>query len=163
MLIQQINRTDPDKIYVIARNTAATTTEIGDWAQWQVTSNHDAYQLGVDTITPLTSGFATLHHFAGIWHQAVSQSDYGLIQIYGYSPSINYGGSGTILPGMPIKPVTANSYGTAATFITHALSATTTAWSDIGVLFVIAGTTSGLAESLGTAQEGFIKAMGIGG
>lgn len=155
MLIQQINRTDPDKIFIIVRNTAATTATPGDWAQFNLDSA-DADNPGGDVKTPLASGFAALYHFAGIWARTVSRSDYGLCQVYGWSPKIRAsGGAGTILPGKPMKPVTAKSYGVLAT-----IGASTS--EDASLVFVIAGTTTGLAQSVAlTAQEGFIKALGM--
>lgn len=79
MLLQRINRTDAEKIFVIFQNVAGATVSYGASVVMDSSSAD-----GVKVKTPAT---ATLSLFVGVAAQAIADSAYGLIQTYGFMAS----------------------------------------------------------------------------
>jgi len=82
MLFQRINRTDPEKCFIVVKNGWSTAA----------LSNGQAvcWDLGdADGVTVSQSGGANrAHAFAGIVTETIAAGDYGLIQIYGYHSAV---------------------------------------------------------------------------
>lgn len=78
MLFQRIKRTDPEKIFVIAKNSYATASlSNGQWVRWDHDSDCDG--VGV-TIGSAGNGMSV----AGVACETIAHGSYGLIQVYGY-------------------------------------------------------------------------------
>lgn len=80
MLFQRINRTDPEKVFIICRNDGATALAAGIPVLWQSDGTRD----GIDVVQP--ADITTSGQFGGLVGYAdkvVSNADYGLIQCYG--------------------------------------------------------------------------------
>lgn len=85
MLFQRINRTNPEKVFIVAYNSYSTAAlSNGQAVVWDFTTDAD----GVGVTRPLAratnAGFAV----AGIVAEAISAGDYGLIQTYGYHSAV---------------------------------------------------------------------------
>jgi hypothetical protein len=83
MLWQRVNRSDPEKIFLVAKNSY-TTASLGN-GQPVAWDTGDADGVGV-TIPPaigITGGFT----MAGVAAETIAYGSYGLIQIYGYHSS----------------------------------------------------------------------------
>ena len=89
MEFQRVNRTDPERIFVVVRNswsTAALTN--GQWCSWDIITDKD----GVGVTKPIGINRATV---AGCAVETINSGDYGLIQVWGYkSDCLGKGGSG---------------------------------------------------------------------
>lgn len=103
MVFQRINRTDPEKIFVIAKNSYATAALTnGQGVMWDL---GDADGVGVTrpTARATNAGIAA----AGVVAAAsVAVGGYGLIQVYGYHSAVRTrtvtGGSPAIAAGRPL-------------------------------------------------------------
>lgn len=85
MLYQRINRSDPEKIFIVAKNTYSTATLTnGQPVCWDYATDAD----GIGVTKPYafaTSGGAS---FAGVAAESIAANAYGLIQTYGYHSSV---------------------------------------------------------------------------
>jgi len=88
MLFQRINRSNPEKIFIVAYNsysTAALTN--GQAVMWDYATDAD----GVGITKPTASAKATSHYgttFAGVAAEGIAAGAYGLIQVYGYHSAV---------------------------------------------------------------------------
>jgi hypothetical protein len=78
MLFQRVNRSDPERIFVIAKNSYSTASLTnGQFVRW----DHDTDCDGVGvTIATEDRGLSA----AGVVSETIAHNSYGLIQIYGY-------------------------------------------------------------------------------
>jgi hypothetical protein len=85
MLFQRINRSDPEKVFIIVKNsyTTASLTN-GQPVMWDYVTDGD----GVG-VTLATAGTAKHGGFvaAGVVSETITAGSYGLVQIYGYHSS----------------------------------------------------------------------------
>jgi hypothetical protein len=84
MLFQRVNRSDPEKIFIVAKNSYSTASLTnGQAAMWDYAADAD----GVGVTKPAT-GEARAGHYgialAGIVAETIAHNDFGLIQVYGY-------------------------------------------------------------------------------
>lgn len=152
MIFQRVNRTDPEKIFVIAKNvytTAAVT--VGQAVQWDLASL-DGLSVTRPTARATNAGMA----LAGVVASAsiAASGGYGLIQVYGYHSAVRArtvtGGTPAIVPG---RPLVANVAGSV-----FCLESTSTA-SNVILRFPCGfalGSTSGFTTA---AIAAFIKAL----
>ncbi len=87
MIFQRINRTNPEKIFIVAYNTHTSAFSNGQAAMWDYTAEAD----GVSFTKPEASAKATSHYgatFAGIAAESIAVGSYGLIQVYGYHSAV---------------------------------------------------------------------------
>ena len=85
MLFQRVKRTDPEKIFIIVKNSYSTASLTnGQVAQWDFTTDAD----GVGVTKP--SGMATNlgNAMAGIVAETIAAGDYGMVQAYGYHSAV---------------------------------------------------------------------------
>jgi len=76
MLFQRINRTDAEKVYIIAKNTSGASLA----ANLPVYFETDEQSDGVAVSQMITGGNLL---FAGINHSTLADDGYGLVQVYG--------------------------------------------------------------------------------
>lgn len=87
MLLARINRSNPEKVFVVAKNSYATASlSDGQAVVWDFATDAD----GVGVTKP-TDGTGRAGHygtaFAGIASETIAAGEYGLIQVYGYHSS----------------------------------------------------------------------------
>ena len=80
MLFQRVNRTDAEKVFVVAYNASGGAFTLGQAVCWDTGTSAD----GIRVTTPAT---ATLSAFAGLTAGAIANGAYGLVQVYGYTAS----------------------------------------------------------------------------
>jgi hypothetical protein len=82
--LQRVNRTDPEKVFLVVKNTYSTASlTAGQAVQWDYYTDKD----GVGVTRPrarATSGGAAV---AGVVAETITHNNYGLIQVYGYCAS----------------------------------------------------------------------------
>lgn len=121
MLIQRINRSDPEKVFIVVKNsysTAAITN--GQAVTWDFVTDQD----GVGVTMPLARATNQGFGVAGIVATAsIAAGDYGLIQTYGYHSATRVrtvtSGGVVATPGMPLALNAAGSVFCLETFATH--------------------------------------------
>jgi len=83
MLFQRINRSDPERVFVIAKNSYTVALSNGQSVVWDYTTDVDGVGVERPPARAVNGGFA----FAGIAAETIGISAYGLIQVYGYHPA----------------------------------------------------------------------------
>ena len=88
MLFQRVNRSNPEKIFIVAKNsydTASLTN--GQSAMWDYASDADG--VGVTKPASQTARAGSLGTaFAGIAAETIASGEYGLLQVYGYHSAV---------------------------------------------------------------------------
>ena len=86
MQIQGINRTDPEKVFIICRNDGTVAISAGQPVVWQMDGTRD----GLDVVTSKEAGAASDGLLCGLAHESMSigsandSAGFGLVQCYGY-------------------------------------------------------------------------------
>ena len=142
MLIQRVNRSDPEKVFVVAYNSYSTSAiTVGQAVCWDLTTDID----GVSVTRPAT---ALLNVPAGlVASSSIAAGDYGLIQVYGINASAYIDGSSGTAGGSALRCVDG----------VFSLLRVSTAWVHGGFVF-----NSGAVDSTGAAagsQKVFIRAL----
>lgn len=85
MLFQRINRTDPEKVFVVAKNSWSTASLTnGQAVRWDYTTDKD----GVGVTKPTANAVSHGVSIAGIAAETIAHGSYGLIQVYGYHSAV---------------------------------------------------------------------------
>lgn len=97
MLFQRLNRSDPEKVFIVVKNTYSTAAiTVGQIVAWDYTTDAD----GVGVTRPTT---ALLKLVAGVVEYAsIAAGEYGLIQIYGHNANALVDGTTGIGVGAPL-------------------------------------------------------------
>jgi len=142
MLFQRINRTDPEKIFIVAKNSYSTASlTAGMPAMWDYASEANGVAV---TLPSAECGIA----FAGITVGTIAHGAYGLFQVYGYNADAIVDGGTDVTAG---NPLTMN----AAAFELYKLSTASTAVLDQPCGFALAAIT--VATAAATAM--FVKGL----
>jgi hypothetical protein len=81
MLLQRINRSDPEKIFIVAKNSYSTAALAnGQAIAWDYVTDGDGVGVTLATIATKHGGMSG----AGVVAQAIAAGSYGLVQVYGY-------------------------------------------------------------------------------
>ncbi len=86
MLFQRVNRTNPERIFLFAKNsyTTASLTN-GQAVIWDWTDDGDGVGVTLATATNLVSAGQDV---AGIASETIANGEYGLLQVYGYHSAV---------------------------------------------------------------------------
>ena len=87
MLIQRVNRTDAEKVFLVVHNSAGATATTGRGLRFVGGTGAEA-ATSADGSQVVFSTAATMCNFAGIAAQDIPSDGYGLSQIWGYVNSI---------------------------------------------------------------------------
>lgn len=92
MIFQRINRTNPEKVFLVAYNSYATASITnGQAVSWDYATDADGVGVTMPPPTAVNGGFS----FAGIVAETIASGSYGLIQVYGYHSAIRARASST--------------------------------------------------------------------
>lgn len=85
MLFQRVNRSDPEKVFIVVKNSWSTASlSNGQPVKWDFITDCDG--VGVDKPSAIaTNGGAA---FAGVVVETIAAGSYGLIQVYGYHSAV---------------------------------------------------------------------------
>ena len=91
MEFQRPNRTDPERIFVVVRNSYSTATLTnGQWCGWDIVTDKDGY-----SVTKISGAIRAAP--AGCVVESIPAGSYGLCQVWGYKSDARcLGGSGSI-------------------------------------------------------------------
>lgn len=152
MLFQRINRTDPEKVYVIAYNSYSTATLTnGQAVIWDFATDADGVGVTRPTARATNAGFAV----AGIAVADIAAGAYGLIQVYGYHSAVRVrqdtsSAAANIAAGRPLALNAAGSV-----FCLEAMATASTAILVYPCAFALAAQASWTTKAIAC----FIKAM----
>lgn len=86
MLFQRINRTNPERIFVVVMNSYSTASLTnGQAVRWDWTTDVDG--VGV-TIGAATENVSAGQDIAGVAAETIAAGDYGLVQVWGYHSAV---------------------------------------------------------------------------
>ncbi len=86
MLFQRVNRTNPEKIFIVAKNSYVTASLTnGQAVIWDWTDDGDG--VGV-TLATATENVSQGTDVAGIATETIASGDDGLLQVYGYHSAV---------------------------------------------------------------------------
>ena len=86
MLFQRVNRTNPEKVFIVAKNSYGTASLTnGQAVIWDWTTDGDG--VGV-TLATATENVSAGQDIAGIASETIAAGDYGLLQVYGYHSAV---------------------------------------------------------------------------
>lgn len=86
MLFKRVSRTDPEKVYVVVKNSYGTAAlSSGQCVIWDWTTDGDG--VGV-TLATATENVSCGVDVAGIAAEAIAAGSYGLVQCYGYHSAV---------------------------------------------------------------------------
>lgn len=90
MLFQRLNRTDPERAFLVVKNSYSTASlSANQWVAWDTLTDED----GVGVTKPDDPG--TIIAIAGVAVETIAHNDYGLVQCWGYRDGARMsGGSG---------------------------------------------------------------------
>jgi len=91
MIFQRINRSNPEKIFLVAYNSYSTASLTnGQAVAWDY-GDADGVSVTMPQPTAVNAGF----NFAGIATETIAAGAYGLIQVYGYHSAVRARASST--------------------------------------------------------------------
>lgn len=151
MLFQRINRTDPEKVFLVAYNSYSTASlSNGQAVIWDFATDADGVSVTMPSARATNAGVAV----AGIATETIAAADYGLIQVYGYHSAVRTrsatGGSPAIATGRPLALNAAGSV-----FCLESVSTASTAVLVYPCAFALAAQASWTTKAIAA----FIKAM----
>lgn len=103
-LFQRINRSSPEKIFVVVYNSFATAAiTVGQGVIWDFAGDADGVGVTRPTARATNAGFAA----AGVVAEtSIAPGGYGLIQVYGYHSAVRVramtAGTVAVAPGRPL-------------------------------------------------------------
>jgi len=155
MLFARIKRTDPEKVFVVAKNsysTAALTN--GQPVMWDYVTDADGVGVTIATAGAAKHGGIV---GAGIVSETIAVGAYGLIQVYGYHASTIVrtitGGAPAVATGIPLGLLAA-AFTLEGLDVSQASSATFRA--QYPIAFSLAAATAEFTTATGSV---FIKAL----
>ena len=103
MLFQRVKRSDPEKIFIVVKNSYSTADlSNGQAVIWDFGTDVDGVGVTMPTARATNAGVA----IAGVAAQAIVAGDYGLVQVYGYHSAVRVrnmtGGAPAIAAGSPL-------------------------------------------------------------
>lgn len=115
MIFQRVNRTDPERIFIVMRNNEGATINKDQTVQMELAS------ASIDGVRVRDPDTGNLWAFVGIADANIADGAYGLLQVYGYRSSSNVIQTDTSQDtGVALAPVAATdylqSYGTVTTW-----------------------------------------------
>lgn len=151
MLFQRINRTNPEKVFVVAYNSYATAAlSNGQAVQWDFATDADGVGVTRPSARATSAGLAA----AGIAAEGIAAGAYGLVQVFGYHSAVRVrtvtGGSPAIAAGRPLALNVAGSV-----FCLESVSTASNAVTVFPCAFALAAQASFTTKAIAA----FIKAM----
>lgn len=103
MLFKRINRADPEKIFIVVKNSYSTASLTnGQAVIWDFATDADGVGVTRPSARATNGGVAV----AGVAAETIASGEYGLVQVYGYHSAVRVrtatGGSPAIAAGRPL-------------------------------------------------------------
>ena len=103
MRFQRINRSDPEKIFIVVMNSYSTASlSAGQAVQWDYTTDQNGVSVTIPRARATSSGAA----IAGVVAETIALNAYGMVQVYGYCSNARVrcisGGAPAMAAGAPL-------------------------------------------------------------
>lgn len=103
MLFQRINRANPEKVFIVAKNSYSTASlSNGQAVIWDFATDADGVGVTRPSARATNGGIAV----AGVAAETIAAGEYGLVQVYGYHSAARTrtatGGAPAIAAGRPL-------------------------------------------------------------
>ncbi len=152
MIFQRVNRTDPEKVFVVVYNSYSTAAiTVGQVVNWDFGTDIDGVGVTRPTARATNGGFAVAGAVAS---SSIAAGSYGLVQVYGYHSALRMrsatGGSPAIAAGRPLAVNAAGSV-----FCAESMSTASNAI----LIFPFAFAFEATAGWTTAAKKAFIKAL----
>ena len=86
MIFQRVNRSDPEKIFIVAYNSYSTASLTnGQAAMWDVATDYNGVSVTKPVSIATQLGGSSM---AGIVAETIAAGSYGLVQVYGYHSAV---------------------------------------------------------------------------
>lgn len=110
MLFQRINRSDPEKVFIVVMNSYSTASLTnGQACEWDYTTDANGVSVTIPSARAASAGAAC----AGVVAETIAAGAYGLVQVYGYHSAVRVrnmtGGSPAMAAGSPLAVNSAGS------------------------------------------------------
>lgn len=110
MIFQRINRSDPEKVFIVVLNSYSTASLTnGQVVEWDYTTDANGVSVTIPSARATSSGAAA----AGIVAETIAAGSYGLLQVYGYHSAVRVrnmtGGAPAMAAGSPLAVNAAGS------------------------------------------------------
>lgn len=150
MIFQRVNRTDPERVFVVYLNNNSGTSAKDDTAQLELAA------ASIDGVKARSVAAGNEYSFLGIWDAAVTTGSYGLIQVYGYRSSSKVFQTNTSIDtGNALVPVAAQVYlSSVATTLASSTSVT-----QFPIFAVLGQSIASSAASATVSTKIFIRAL----
>lgn len=140
MLIKQLNRSDPDKVFIAIENQEGAALNRGELVEWDTTNT-----LGVSVEEVDTNRAALV---AGVVEDTtISDGEFGLIQIWGFHDAVLT--ADTLTVGTPCMATTDSSVGKATDFTASTTDVSVTTAGELHSIIGVALTDNGVSTSAG--------------
>ncbi len=155
MIFQRVNRSDPERVFIIVKNTEAGTLNADDACAWATAS---ASVDGVAVRQPDSSHAGSI---VGIVDAAITDGNFGLVQVYGYRSTSRVFQTNTSQDTGDFMEVSLGS----AVLSSYASSQAITSTSDAsithrpGPYFVLAETIASSAASATISAKMFVRCL----
>jgi len=124
MFIQQLNRSDPEKIHIIIENKEGAVLNVGEVVEWDLTNTLGLSVEELDAnLSPLRAGVVS--EFG-----AIADDGFGFIQIYGVHGAVLT--STTVTAGLVVAGTVETNVGKAINFASSTTSVSGTAANELG-------------------------------
>ena len=145
MLFKRVSRAAAEQVFVVVKNVSGSTMTAGYSCVWDVSAS-------VDGVRVTQASSTDLQAFAGVVDAAISNGEYGLIQVYGYRSSVYiYSSTGTSAAGDNLIPIAA-SWG-----LTPLTGVVTSGFKAFG--FVCEAVAASSSSQYYTTAKAFIRAL----
>lgn len=105
MIFQRLNRTDPERVFVVMRNNEGATAAKDDACQLELAS------ASIDGTRVRQPDTGNLYAFIGVTDASTADGAYGLVQVYGYRSTSKVFQTNTSQDtGVALTPVAAVAY-----------------------------------------------------
>lgn len=150
MLFQRLNQTDPERVFIIARNNEGAAMVAGQAVQWELAS------ASIDGVRVRDMDTGNLWAFTGLCDAALADGEYGLIQVYGYrSTSVIFQTGTSMDTGLALVPVAGQDYlsSVATAFVS------TDSFSINNIVAVLAESVASSSASATISKKLFLRAL----
>lgn len=152
MLFQRINRSDPEKVFIVVYNSYGTASlSNGQAVVWDFNTDVNGVGVTMPTARATNMGFAA----AGIAVETIAAGSYGLIQVYGYHSAVRMRAGTSLNDGAKGQPLTLNAAGSVFCLETYASSTATTSENVYPCAFLLSAYSSWTTSTV----KAFIKCL----
>jgi hypothetical protein len=145
MLFKRVSRTSAEKIFMVVQNVSGSTATAGYALAFDISASVDGVRVSQCKTTSAQA-------FAGVADSDIANNDYGLIQIYGYRPSVRiFSSTGSSVAGDNLTVVTGSTH--------WGLTPATSGGTAKAFGFLCAAVTASSSSQFATTASAFIRAL----